>query len=225
MIKRINFLFEKLRNIFIKNKFTYVYRNNLFQGKESRSGEGSNLIQTTIIRKKIPLLIEELNIKSLTDAPCGDFFWMRHVELPVEKYIGVDVVKAIIEINQNKYSNEQRSFTELNIIKDIIPRSDMILCRDCLVHLSFKQGIRILENFKMSGSKYLLITTFVDRTSNKELGKGFWRTINIEKDPFNLPKPIQLINEGCTEFDGRFTDKSLGLFLLEDVFKHVNVSI
>ena len=198
-------------------KITNIYQNNLFKGKESRSGEASNMIQTTTIRKEIPLLIKELKIKSLIDAPCGDFFWMREVELPVERYIGVDIVKDIVENNQIKYGNKQMIFKELNIIKDVMPMTDMILCRDCLVHLSFKQGIQVIKNFKKSGSKYLLITTFVNRLSNNDLGKGFWRTINIEKSPFNFPNPIKIINENCTEQNGKYSDKSLGLFLLKDI--------
>ncbi|PQP35839.1 hypothetical protein C6A37_00400 [Desulfobacteraceae bacterium SEEP-SAG9] len=220
MIQRFYFFGEFFCEKFAKKKFTNVYQKNLFKGKESRSGEGSNMTQTTIIRREIPLLIKELKIKSLIDAPCGDFFWMREVELPVERYIGVDIVKDIVENNQKKYGNQQRIFRELNIIEDVMPMTDMILCRDCLVHLSFRQGIQVINNFKKSGAKYLLTTTFVNRLSNHDLGKGFWRTINIERPPFNFPKPINIIDEKCTELNGEYTDKSLGLFLLKDI--HIN---
>ena len=217
IIQRFYFMVEYFREIFTKNKFTNVYQKNLFKGNESRSGEGSNMLQTSIIRREIPLLLKEFKIKSLIDAPCGDFFWMREVELPVERYIGVDIVKEIAENNHKNYGNKQIIFMKLNIIKNVIPMADMILCRDCLVHLSFKQGIKVIKNFKKSGSKYLLITTFVNRLSNNELGKGLWRTINIEKPPFNFPNPIKLINENCTEINGKYSDKSLGLFLLKDI--------
>ena len=217
MIRRFCFLVENFFEKFAKNKFKTVYQKNLFKGKESRSGEGSNMIQTTAIRREIPLLLKELKIKTLIDAPCGDFFWIREVELPVERYIGVDIVKEIIENNQRNYVNKQIIFMQLNIIKDLMPMADMILCRDCLVHLSFKQGIQVIKNFKKSGSKYLLITTFVNRLSNSDLGKGFWRTINIERPPFNFPKPMRIIDEKCTEINGEYSDKSLGLFLLKDI--------
>jgi len=217
MIQRFCFLIKNYCEKFAKKKFTNVYQKNLFKGKESLSGEGSNMIQTAKIRKEIPLLIKELKIKSLIDAPCGDFFWMREVELPVERYIGVEIVKELVERNQNKFGDKQKIFTELNIIKDVMPMADMILCRDCLVHLSLKQGIQVINNFKRSGSKYLLITTFVNRLSNDDLGNGFWRTINIEKPPFNFPNPIKIINEKCTEHNAKYSDKSLGLFLLKDI--------
>ena len=75
----------------------------------------------------------------------------------------------------------------------------------------------MIKNFKRSGTKYLLITTFVNRLSNNDLGKGFWRTINIERPPFNFPNPIKIIDEKCTELNGEYSDKSLGLFLLKDI--------
>ena len=217
IIQRFCFLIKNYCETFAKNKFTNVYQKNLFKGKESRSGEGSNMIQTTIIRKEIPLLIKELKIKFLIDAPCGDFFWMRDIELPVKRYLGVDIVKDIVENNEIKYGNKQIIFNELNIIEDVMPMADMILCRDCLVHLSFKQGIQVIKNFKKSCSKYLLITTFVNRLSNNDLGKGFWRTINIERPPFSFHNPIKIIDEKCTELNGEYSDKSLALFLLKDI--------
>ncbi len=203
--------------MFIRHKFSRIYRNNLFLGTESRSGEGSGLSQTFTIRKEIPKLIIDLNVRSLIDAPCGDFLWMQEIDLPVEKYIGIDIVQEIIKDNQQKYGNGQRSFQNLNIIEDELPTADMILCRDCLVHLSYSHCKKIITNFRVSGSKYLLTTTFIKRPNNVNLGKGFWRPLNLEKTPFNFPKPILIINENCTEDNGKYSDKSLGLWMLKDI--------
>jgi hypothetical protein len=43
------------------------------------------------------------------------------------------------------------------------------------------------------------------------------RMLNMEKFPFFFPKPIELIVEGCTEGNGEFADKSLGLWKLHDI--------
>jgi len=142
---------------------------------------------------------------------------MKEIDLPVDKYIGIDIVKDIIVCNKVTYSNPSREFLELNIIEDELSGADLILCRDCFVHLSFANCQKILKNFRNSGSKYLLTTTFTDRSHNDGLGKVFWRTINLELPTFNFPKPISIINEDCTEYDGNYTDKSLGLWLLKDI--------
>ena len=204
-------------NLNLKTKFSNVYENNLFKGRISRSGEGSDLVQTATIRSRLPRLIEELNIQKLLDAPCGDWYWMREVDLCVDEYLGVDIVDELIKKNQFTHGNKQISFQCLNLATDALPKSDLILCRDCLVHLSFDDALEIISNFKHSGATYLLTTTFSKRMRNEDLGSGFWRPLNLQLPPFNFPPPIILINENCTEENGQYSDKSLALWHLDDI--------
>jgi hypothetical protein len=99
-----------------------------------------------------------------------------------------------------------------------LQRVDLILCRDCLVHLPFRDGLALLGNFRQSGSRYLLTTTFSQLAKNNEVKMtGNWRPLNLELPPFCLPPPLYLLAEGCTEMDGRYGDKSLGLWRLADL--------
>lgn len=203
----------------LKNKFSKIYEKNIFGGSISRSGEGSNLIQTEVIRRALPELVKELGIRTFMDAPCGDWYWMKDVSLGVEKYVGVDIVEALIEKHTKQFGNASHSFICGNLTEGDLPQVDMILCRDCLVHLSFDDIRKVLANFKRSNSKYLLTTTFASRNHNNDLtGKdSFWRPLNLELPPFNFPPPLKLINENCTEENSQFTDKHLGLWRLEDI--------
>lgn len=202
----------------VQRKFTTIYRRNLFLGTESRSGEGSDLVQTKIIREELPKIVQALNVRVFIDAPCGDFFWMQAVNLGVEQYIGIDVVTELIEQNQQRYGNARRQFRCRDIIRDRLPSGDLVLCRDCLVHLNFEQAKNILLNIKRSGIKYLLATTFTNRDHNIDLTKNmFWRVLNLEQPPFSFPKPLLLINEGYVESNGEYADKSLGLWRLSDL--------
>lgn len=219
MHKRNQILSEKnsKKEYNLKEKFTIVYENNTFGGDVSFSGEGSNFSQTSVIRNEIPKLLREFEIKTFTDAPCGDWYWMQRIDLPVERYIGIDIVDALIEKNQNTFGNDKISFQCLNLVEIDLPPTDLIFSRDFLVHLSFEDSLKIIANFKHSGAKYLLTTTFTDRYSNEDLGDGFWRPLNMQLSPFNFPEPVKLINEGCTEYNNQFNDKSLGLWLLKDI--------
>lgn len=202
----------------LSEKFSEIYERNIFGGKESRSGEGSNLIQTAEIRREIPHLVKEFGIKTFLDAPCGDWFWMKETKLGVEKYTGADIVGAIIENNQRQFGNDSVNFLCLNLVTDTLPQADLIFCRDCLVHLTFRDIQKVVDNFKQSKSTYLLTTTFINRTVNADLtGNDIWRPLNLELPPFSLPKPLKLINERCTEYHGMFADKHLGLWLLNDI--------
>lgn len=210
---------DSLKNMELNKKFSEVYEKNIFGGGVSRSGEGSDLAQTVTIRRELPKLIQELGVKTFLDAPCGDWYWMRETSLSVEHYIGVDIVEAMIEKHNVNYGSPSRIFQCLNLASDSLPKADLIFSRDCLVHLSFEDALKIIANFKKSGAKYLLATTFMDRTKNNDLvGKdNFWRALNMRLAPFNFPEPLLVINEGCTEEEGQYADKSLGLWLLSDI--------
>lgn len=202
----------------LKEKFSEIYFNNGFRGRTSRSGEGSDLVQSRELRRELPKLVRQLGIKTFMDAPCGDWYWMRKTELVVDQYIGVDIVDALIERNRQQFGNESHVFMCLNLAEDTLPQADMIFCRDCLVHLRFDDIQKIIANFKRSGSTYLLTTTFTRRERNLDLdGEDFWRPLNLELAPFNFPKPLKLINEKCTENNNQFSDKCLGLWHIAEI--------
>lgn len=200
----------------LRERFSMIYSDNLFAGKESRSGEGSNMEQTAEIRRELPLLVREFGIESFMDAPCGDFFWMKEVNLGVKRYVGVDIVEELVAKDQQHYGGEGRSFQCLNLAEDSLPQVDLIFCRDCLVHLTFADAQRVIGNFRKSGSKYLLTTTFTRMDRNVDLSV-IWRPLNLQLPPFNFPEPLKLIDEKCPDCDGQFSDKHLGLWLLNDI--------
>ena len=63
----------------------------------------------------------------------------------------------------------------------------------------------------------MLTTTFPDCDENIDIVTGDWRIINLERAPFNFPKPIKMINEKCTEGNGTYSDKSLGLWPIDQL--------
>jgi hypothetical protein len=194
--------------------FTDIFRTNAWKSPESVSGIGSTLEQTKTLRALLPQLLTELNIKTMLDAPCGDFHWMKEIVLDLEQYIGIDIVEPMINENNRQHSRPDRKFIALNIVTDALPKSDLILCRDLFIHLRYKEILKTIENFKRSGAKYLLTTTFPHGV-NKDLEfTGMFRTVNLQAKPFHFPPPFRLINEHCTEFDGQYADKSLGLWFL-----------
>ena len=201
-------VFNYFKNKKIQKKFTDLFYNNSFIGSDSISGPGSDLTQTEIIRNEIPKLFEKFRIKSFIDAPCGDLHWMQHVKLDGISYIGIDIVKELIIINTKKFDNSTRKFSCKNIITDKLPNADLVLIRDCWVHLSSKDVFSCINNLKRNNIRYLLTTSFTNLTSNSEL-KNIWRPLNLELAPFNFHNPIVIMNENCTEDGGIYSDKSL----------------
>lgn len=197
--------------------FSKIYRKNYWGSSESVSGTGSILEQTEIIRKELPPLFLNLGVHKILDIPCGDFNWMRHLNFDGMEYMGADIVKPLVEHNQQYFHTANISFSHLNLLKGPLPQVDLILCRDCLVHLSFQDVQRAITAICKSGSQYLLTTTFIDKTVNNDIVTGEWRPLNLELAPFNFPKPMQVIIEGCTEVGSAFKDKSLALWKISDI--------
>lgn len=189
--------------------FSDIYRNNSWADPESVSGRGSTLARTIIVRKELPALLNELGANSILDAPCGDFNWMQHVDLGAIEYLGADVVPELIAQNRLRFAG--REFVVLDITKDELPGADVILCRDCFIHLSFRHTRAVIENFKQSGSTYLLATTHTSVSENTDTESGGGHYINLQLAPFGFPAPLRLIEEDV-EFG-----KCLGLWCLADL--------
>ena len=205
----------------LKKKFAGVFTENAFGGETSLSGRGSDLDQTRKIQEELPKIFEKFAVVSLTDLPCGDQNWISKIDLGAIEYLGADIVAELIAKNNEKFSGNNRTYVELDITREIPPRSDLILCRDLLVHLNTKEITKALRNIKLSGSTYLLTTTFTGDRKYRNLPivtrSVGWRPINLEATPFSFPKPLEIINEGCTEGGGSFADKSLGLWRIADL--------
>src|SRR5260370_3904872 len=208
-----------LRNAFTSHErvFTRIYRENKWGGRESVSGPGSDLSQVRHIIHQLPRLCQGLAVASILDVPCGDCHWITLVNLEGVDYIGADIVRELVAENARKYVRYNVRFVCLNLIADPLPRADLVLCRDCLVHFCFRDVSKALRNICSSNSTYLLTTTFVSRKENRDIITGEWRPLNLEVPPFHFPKPLTLINEGCSEVRGIYSDKSLGLWRIEEI--------
>lgn len=132
------------------------------------------------------------------------------------RYIGVDIVPALISRLQAERARFGK-YAVADITCDALPRADAILCRDCLVHLSFANIGRAIENFRRSGARWLVTTTFPEWRRNLDCEDGDWRALNFERSPFEWGPPEALLAEECQEADGGWMDKSLGAWRIADL--------
>lgn len=207
----------KRRRSTVEEIFTDIYAHNWWGGTVSVSGTGSALEQTGLIVRALPVMIRDLRVSKILDIPCGDFHWMRSVDLSGIDYIGGDIVAELIQRNDQAYGRRGLAFRHIDLIVDELPKVDMILCRDGLVHLSYEHIFGAFANMCRSGSRYLLTTTFPDHGDNHDIVTGDWRPVNLQRAPFFLPQPLRLLTEGCTEAGGVYKDKALGLWDIMDI--------
>jgi hypothetical protein len=189
---------DNLRRRRRSSAFTSIYKNRLWSGSESASGEGSGLLFTESIRSTLPKLLADLQVQTLLDAPCGDFCWMKEVPLELKQYFGIDIVHPLIENNASLYGNGERQFLLCDLVNDELPHTDLILCRHLLIHLTFEEGLRVLRNFQRTGARYLLISDQPQVvTNNKILHTGSFRPLNVRLPPFSLPAPAVSLDDSA----------------------------
>ena len=108
------------------------------------------------------------------DVGCGDYTWMRTLDLPCP-YIGVDIVAAVIAANQASFGDDRHSFFQRNAIADDLPQADVVLCRDMIFHLSLADGQSALRNILSKPRRYLISTTDTVTDVNGDIITGDFR--------------------------------------------------
>jgi hypothetical protein len=192
-----------------KDVFSGIYDNFGFGSTESRSGPGSTLEETRLLRDRIKDLIKVYDIKSVVDAPCGDFNWMKEIVFSFERYMGGDIVEACIKENNERYSNSRIKFITLDLLKDEIPEGDLLIVRDIIGHFPIEDGKKIVDNILKSNCKYLLSTTWAKKIENNwskcnpndvhrenegaEYGRFY--PVNLMAEPFNFPEAEVFLEE------------------------------
>ena len=192
--------------------FSKIVEGNSWGSTESLSGPGSTLEYTENIRREIPIILRDFKIKSMLDAPCGDYNWARHLQRHGITYIGADIVPALIKANA-KYSDSTTSFRVLDIIEEPLVEVDLWLCRDCLFHLPNADIRKVLANFQKSRIKYFLTTSHSQAAANRDINTGDFRLLNLELPPFSFPKPRAVI----TDFIDGYPPRILGLWHRDDI--------
>lgn len=205
---------ERFAHMDIAQRFASIHVSNLWGAETSVSGLGSEAEPTLSLQRQMPALLRKIGVQTLLDAPCGDAGWIAGLDLRDIHYIGVDIVPALIAKNIHKHAS-LGTFVLADITGDPLPPADAILCRDCLVHLSFAHIRLAVDNFRRSGARWLLATTFLDWQRNCDCEDGDWRALNMTRPPFDWPPPVDVLNEGCEEAGGGWRDKSLALWDLQ----------
>lgn len=170
--------------------FASIYERNFWGAGESRSGPGSTLSSTRAIRRRLPIILRDIGARTFLDAPCGDFNWMRAVDIDGVFYTGGDIAEGLIVSLRASYAEVIRRFQILDIVNDPVPTVDLWMCRECLMHLPTKDVFGVLRNFHRSGTGHFLTTSFDLTTINEDLPSPGFRPLNLRIDPINLPEPI-----------------------------------
>jgi hypothetical protein len=208
-----------------KDRFESIYAQRFWSSEESISGTGSTENFTQNLRSWLPEIVARHNITSIVDAPCGDFNWMR-LTLPKMDviYTGMDIVDALIAENNEKYAGERINFAVADICGDPLPSCDLLIVRDCLFHLSFRDIDRFMKNIATLDYRYLLTTTHLvgEEHRNSDIATGDFRLINLMASPFDFPQ--SLITDRVEDYpEGHEVKREMILLAKADVPTSLNL--
>ena len=132
-------------------------------------------------------------IESIADLGCGDFQVGQRITSRCDvKYVGVDIVQAMVARNQISFGNDRISFLCADLAVDPLPDADLCLIRQVLQHLSNAEIHAVLEN--ISHYKYALISEHVpkspksfnrDKPHGPDVRAYFGSGIYLERKPFS----------------------------------------
>jgi len=146
------------RNRPVQEVFTGIYRENQWGGRPGQffSGSGSVGSQASLYVDVVRTFIKEKGISKVIDLGCGDFAVGGRLLISDVRYIGVDVVPALIQRNLDKFGSPNVSFQCLDIISDDLPNGDLCLIRQVFQHLSNAQIAKVIA--KLTKYDYVIIT-------------------------------------------------------------------
>jgi len=170
----------------------------LWGDPESVSGSGSGSAATSVIRGELPGLFQRYGVRSVLDAPCGDFYWIEEIAKALDLYVGVDIVPDLIKRNETRHGTDRVLFICADIAVDPLPSVDLVLCRDCFIHLPTRMIRSALRNFRTTGARYLLLTSDRDAESYHDIPIGSFRRVNFTRPPFSFPAPLCTLSEDAT---------------------------
>jgi len=177
-----------------RERFTRVYETRRWATGESVSGPGSDRGSGSVehTARLLHRLIPDLGVRSIADIPCGDFHWIGDVLTahPEVHYIGYDIVEPLIA--RNGRTHPGRAFAVLDIVTEVPPPAELILCKDLVNHLYERDVRAALANMVASGSTWLLITsnTGFENVELDMLAPGASRELDLAAPPYDLPPPV-----------------------------------
>ena len=190
--------------------FTEIYAKNLWGGQPGEFDSGYGSAEAYAVSPYLASVRQLAQIhgfagKRFVDLGCGDFRVGRELTALSSQYIGIDVVRGLIERNRAAFATAEISFSHLNIVSEELPDGDVCFVRQVLQHLSNQQISQVLP--KLAKYRWVLITEHYPSdnpqiVANKDKAHGgdirlFDNSgVYLTQAPFNLPPArVQLVLE------------------------------
>jgi SAM-dependent methyltransferase len=179
--------------------FSNIYENGIWgrkPGTDFFSGGGSHdpeLVEPYV--KAVVVFLSSLSPKpSVVDLGCGDFNVGNQIRDYCGRYTACDVVPALINHNQKRFSDRDVDFRCLDAASDDLPEGDIVVLRQVLQHLSNDNISKVIR--KLAKYRFLVLSESLPLQANfapnleKQTGPGMRVTnrsgVVVTEPPFSL---------------------------------------
>lgn len=187
------------KNLYFENNYKYnflrIYKYKIWKTDKNLSGTSSDLSIAKHYALKLRVFLISKKIKSIFDCGCGEFGFMDATLKDLKlKYVGGDLVKNILIKNRINFPSYK--FIKFDVLKDNIPKVQLLHIRDCLFHFSFSDVVKALNNFCNSGSEYIFLTSHKSiLLKNYDIVTGDFRYLDFNKKPFYFSNEILKVKD------------------------------
>ena len=215
-------------------RFHHEYdRNPVHLRPETADGPGATLALTENLRTWLSELLRRAKIDTMLDAACGDWSWMRLVDLGATEYTGWDVDPGRIgtcreRLLQGDFGAADRPNAQfecknlLTVGPGELRDYELVLCRDFLMHVTNEHIAAFLDKVCGGGNMLLLATTFPGADNQARVfddATATWQgymeqPVDLCSDPFSLPAPIEVFPEEPGPWGVLAVPRELALFKL-----------
>lgn len=176
-------------------QFTRLAVTGAWGSLETPCGPGSTLEACSGILERLPKWIKGHGIRTIVDLGCGDFHWMGHLDLSGLEYDGYDVVRFLVERNVEKHQRGNIRFHHADLTTLVVPKVDLLVLKDVLIHLPTPQALEVLGRARASGSRFLASTTSPGYLASyrARMTVGDFAPVDLEAGPFSLGAPLDSV--------------------------------
>jgi Methyltransferase domain len=189
------------RRMNTEDVFTDIYSNNRWGGASGSFFSGTGSHEATVVGPYLAGVkreLERIGAVSMTvvDLGCGDFSVGRRIASQCGRYVGVDIVKPLIDHNRKTFGNSSVSFVHADMVTDDLPVGDVCLVRQVFQHLSNDQILAVLpklDRYRCSfitehhPSETRLRRPNVDKPHGGGIRARQRSGVFLDQPPFNVP--------------------------------------
>lgn len=216
--------------------FRDIYSNNRWGGTSGTFFSGSGSHEAAVVRPYVAAVTGELRrigaaALTIVDLGCGDFSVGQQITPECGKYIGVDIVKALVDHNGATFGDSNISFVHANIVTDELPGGDICLVRQVFQHLSNDQIMAVLPKLDQYGWSFItehqpspsrLSEANKDKPHGGNIRASQRSGVFLDQPPFNISKGRYrlLLEVQGTALPGGVDPGVIRTFILEGDCRH-----